>query len=99
MTALYAELQSQINDPVAIAQNNIMVSQNLLLQRSLKLCDIFRYEFIFCTPCQELERIVMETIENLSHTDIITLQEVVYSNIVVRKRCDDEPHFVYQKYS
>lgn len=75
VTALYAELQSQINDPVAIAQNNIMVSQNLLLQRSLKLCDIFRYEFIFCTPCQELERIVMETIENLSHTDIITLQE------------------------
>ncbi|XP_076240613.1 glycerol-3-phosphate acyltransferase mino isoform X2 [Calliopsis andreniformis] len=75
VTALYAELQSQINDPIAIAQNNITVSQDLLVKRSLKLCDIFKYEFIFCKPCEELERVVIEAIENLSHTDIITLQE------------------------
>ncbi|XP_076164883.1 glycerol-3-phosphate acyltransferase mino isoform X2 [Ptiloglossa arizonensis] len=75
VTALYAELQSQINDPVAIAQNDITISQDLLIKRSLKLCDIFKYEFIFCKPCQELERIVKETIENLSYMDIITLEE------------------------
>ncbi|XP_053977074.1 glycerol-3-phosphate acyltransferase 1, mitochondrial isoform X1 [Hylaeus volcanicus] len=78
VTALYAELKSQINDPIAIAQNNITVSQDLLIQRSLKLCDIFKYEFIFCKPCQELERIVIEVIENLSYTSIITLQEECY---------------------
>nr|XP_012153368.1 PREDICTED: glycerol-3-phosphate acyltransferase 1, mitochondrial isoform X3 [Megachile rotundata] len=75
VTALYAELQSQINDPVTIAQNNITVSRNCLIQSSLKLCDILKYEFIFCKPCQELESVIMETIQNLSHTDIITLQE------------------------
>ncbi|KZC05904.1 PREDICTED: glycerol-3-phosphate acyltransferase 1, mitochondrial isoform X2 [Dufourea novaeangliae] len=75
VTALYAELQSQINDPVAIAQNNITVSKDLLIQWSLKLCDILKYEFIFCKPCQELEYVVIEAIENLSYTDIITLQE------------------------
>ncbi|XP_029045930.1 glycerol-3-phosphate acyltransferase 1, mitochondrial isoform X1 [Osmia bicornis bicornis] len=75
VTALYAELHSQINDPVAIAENNITVSQNRLIQNSLKLCDIFKYEFIFCKPCQELEHIITETIQNLSHTEIITSQE------------------------
>ncbi|KOC63702.1 Glycerol-3-phosphate acyltransferase 1, mitochondrial [Habropoda laboriosa] len=78
VTALYAELQSQINDPVAIAQNNITVSQDLLVQRSLKLCDIFKYEFIFCKPCQDLECVIEETIKNLSYTGIITLQEECY---------------------
>ncbi|XP_076301390.1 glycerol-3-phosphate acyltransferase mino isoform X2 [Lasioglossum baleicum] len=75
VSALYAELQSQINDPVAVAQNNITVSQDLLVQRSLKLCDILKYEFIFCKPCQDLERVIVEAIENLSYTDIIMLQE------------------------
>ncbi|XP_031842920.1 glycerol-3-phosphate acyltransferase mino isoform X2 [Nomia melanderi] len=75
VTALYAELQSQINDPVATAQNNITVSKDPLIQRSLKLCDILKYEFIFCKPCQELERAVIDAVENLAHMDIITLQE------------------------
>lgn len=79
MTALYAELQSQINDPVHISQNNITVSQDVLIEKSLKLCNILKYEFIFCKPCQELERIIIETIMNLSHTDLITLQEVSYT--------------------
>lgn len=78
VTALYAELQSQINDPVHITQNNITVSQDVLIEKSLKLCNILKYEFIFCKPCQELERIIIETIMNLSHTDLITLQEESY---------------------
>lgn len=76
MTALYAELRSQINDPVAIAENNITVYQHNLLERALKLCDILRYEFIFCRPCQELKDIILETIQNLSHTGIIDQKEV-----------------------
>ncbi|KAL6262598.1 hypothetical protein P5V15_005392 [Pogonomyrmex californicus] len=78
VTALYAELQSQINDPVAIAENNITVFQNILLERALKLCDILRYEFIFCRPCQELADVVLETIQNLSHKGIITQKEEIY---------------------
>ncbi|XP_071866860.1 glycerol-3-phosphate acyltransferase mino [Bombus fervidus] len=78
VTALYAELQSQINDPIAIAQNNIIVSQDILVEKSLKLCDIFKYEFIFCKPCQELERVIIDTVINLSHKEIIILQEESY---------------------
>lgn len=76
-------MRSQINDPVAIAENNITVSQNRLIQNSLTLCDIFKYEFIFCKPCQELERIITEVIQNLSHTEIITTEEVLYINIAI----------------
>ncbi|XP_043265956.1 glycerol-3-phosphate acyltransferase 1, mitochondrial isoform X1 [Colletes gigas] len=105
VTALYAELRSQINDPVAIAQNNITVSQDLLIHRSLKLCDIFKYEFIFCKPCQELEHIVVEAIENLSYTDIITLQEECYLEEELWSRryaetfddSSDEEHFKTNK--
>ncbi|KYN23327.1 PREDICTED: glycerol-3-phosphate acyltransferase 1, mitochondrial isoform X2 [Trachymyrmex cornetzi] len=78
VTALYAELQSQINDPIAIAENNIIVLQNNLLERALKLCDILRYEFIFCRPCQELRDVVLETIQNISHKGIITQKEEAY---------------------
>ncbi|KAL0110828.1 hypothetical protein PUN28_014047 [Cardiocondyla obscurior] len=78
VTALYAELKSQINDPIAIAKNNITVFQNNLLERALKLCDILRYEFIFCRPCQELRDIIIETIQNISHKGIITQKEEVY---------------------
>lgn len=76
VTALYAELQSQINDPVAIAENNITVFQSGLLERSCKLCDILRYEFIFCRPCQQLRDVILETIQNLSHTGIFAQKEV-----------------------
>ncbi|XP_050448992.1 glycerol-3-phosphate acyltransferase 1, mitochondrial isoform X2 [Cataglyphis hispanica] len=78
VTALYAELQSQINDPIAIAENNVTVFQGSLIDRALKLCDILRYEFIFCRPCQELEDIILETIYKFTHKGIISKQEKAY---------------------
>lgn len=88
-TALYAESQWRVNDPIAIAENNITVSQDLLIQRSLELCDIFSYEFIFCKPCQELKMVVLQAIENLSHRGIITLQEVY--TILEQSACVVDP--------
>lgn len=78
VTSLYAELQSQIHDSVAIAENNLTVSKKRLIERSLKLCDILKYEFIFCKPCQEVERLISETIENFSYADMITSIEDLY---------------------
>ncbi|XP_017889920.1 glycerol-3-phosphate acyltransferase 1, mitochondrial isoform X2 [Ceratina calcarata] len=78
VTSLYAELQSQIHDSMAITENNITVSKNRLIERSLKLCDILKYEFIFCKPCQEIEHLIAETIDNLSYTDMINLVEEVH---------------------
>ncbi|XP_015514001.1 glycerol-3-phosphate acyltransferase 1, mitochondrial isoform X2 [Neodiprion pinetum] len=79
VTALYGSLHSQINDPQAIANNNITVFQDTLLEKALKVCDILKYEFIFCRPCQDLETLLIETINNLTTTSIITLKEEAYT--------------------
>lgn len=76
VSALYASLKSRINDPRAIAENDITVFQTALIEKSLKLCDILKYEFIFCKPCQELEHVICDSIRNLTSTGIISLQEV-----------------------
>lgn len=69
---MYAELQSQ-----KISQdNNTIIFEDVLIERTLKLCDILRYEFIFCKPCQELEDCVRRTIEELTYKETISLVEV-----------------------
>lgn len=76
VTALYGCLHSQINDPQAIANNNITVLQDTLVEKAMKVCDILKYEFIFCRPCQDMETVLIETINNLTATSIISLKEV-----------------------
>lgn len=76
VTALYAALKTQINDPQAIAANDITVTQTVLVENALAVCDILKYEFIFCKPCQDLEQIVISTIENLMTTGIFYKKEV-----------------------
>ncbi|XP_043268130.1 glycerol-3-phosphate acyltransferase 1, mitochondrial isoform X2 [Venturia canescens] len=78
VSALYATLKSQINDPRAIAENDITVFQTVLVEKSLKLCDILKYEFIFCKPCQDLEYVICDSIRNLTNTGIISVQEEGY---------------------
>ncbi|OXU29518.1 hypothetical protein TSAR_003830 [Trichomalopsis sarcophagae] len=75
VTALYAALKTQINDPQAIAANDITVAQSVLVENALAVCDILKYEFIFCKPCQNLEDIVIRTIENLMTTGIFYKKE------------------------
>lgn len=41
------------------------VSQQDLLQATLDLCNILRYEYIFCKPCQNLEAMILDCIDNL----------------------------------
>lgn len=79
VTALYGTLRSQINDPQAIADNNITVLQDTLVKKALKVCDILKYEFIFCRPCEDLETILVETINSLTTSSIITLKEDAYT--------------------
>ncbi|XP_032686586.1 glycerol-3-phosphate acyltransferase 1, mitochondrial isoform X2 [Odontomachus brunneus] len=93
ITALYAELQSQINDPVAIAENNITVYEQNLIERALKLCDILKYEFIFCKPCQELTKVIFETIEKISETGLITKEENVYHERLATRKLSKKLFF------
>ncbi|CAH0388969.1 unnamed protein product [Bemisia tabaci] len=46
-----------------------------LLQHSLKLCDILQFEFIFTKPCQYLDTIVIQTIEQLATLDILAVKQ------------------------
>ncbi|KAK0165007.1 hypothetical protein PV328_003565 [Microctonus aethiopoides] len=78
ISALYAALKTQLNDPQSVAQNDITVLQSVLIDKALKLCDILKQEFIFCKPCEDLEQVIIMTIQNLSYTGIITLCEESY---------------------
>lgn len=78
VTALYADLKSKINDPRAIAENNIIIFQDNLVERALEVCDILKYEFIFCRPCQELEHVLVDVIRSLCTSGIISLIEESY---------------------
>ncbi|XP_057339821.1 glycerol-3-phosphate acyltransferase 1, mitochondrial isoform X1 [Microplitis mediator] len=78
ISALYAALKEQINDPRAIAENKIYVFQHVILEKAVKLCDILKQEFIFCKPCQDLEYVIITTIENLSYSGILSLCEESY---------------------
>lgn len=78
MTALYADLKSQMNDPRAIAENDIKIYQDNLVERAIEVCDILKYEFIFCRPCQELEHVIVDVIRGLCSSGIISLIEEAY---------------------
>lgn len=41
------------------------VTQTDLLQATQDLCNILRYEFIFCKPCQEMDAMILDCIDNL----------------------------------
>ena len=79
-TALYALVKNQITDPQAIANNSITVKRADLISESSSVCDILKYEFIFCKPCQELESVISSSIENLIQQGIIFSDEV--SNLI-----------------
>ncbi|XP_043469028.1 glycerol-3-phosphate acyltransferase 1, mitochondrial isoform X1 [Leptopilina heterotoma] len=78
VTALYADLKSQMNDPRAIAENDIKIYQDDLVERAIEVCDILKYEFIFCRPCQELEHVIVDVIRGLCSSGIISLIEEAY---------------------
>lgn len=41
------------------------VSQPDLLQATQDLCNILRYEFIFCKPCQNFDAMILDCVDNL----------------------------------
>ena len=71
-------MKSEINDPKAIAENDIYFFQDKVVEKALEVCDILKYEFIFCKPCQDLENVIIDTLGNLNSTGIISLKEEAY---------------------
>ncbi|XP_058793688.1 glycerol-3-phosphate acyltransferase 1, mitochondrial isoform X2 [Phymastichus coffea] len=75
VTALYAALKSQTEDPKVSENHDLTISHSTLVENALAICDILKYEFIFCRPCQELDQIVAQAIENLGTFGIIYRNE------------------------
>lgn len=71
-------MKSEINNPKAIAENDVNVFQDVVVEKALAVCDILKYEFIFCKPCQDLEHVIIDTLGTLCSTGIITLKEEAY---------------------
>ncbi|XP_033208938.1 glycerol-3-phosphate acyltransferase 1, mitochondrial isoform X2 [Belonocnema kinseyi] len=78
VAGIYAALKSEINDPKAIAENEVNVFQDVVVEKALEVCDILKYEFIFCKPCQDLGHVIIDTLGTLCSTGIITLKEEAY---------------------
>lgn len=78
VTALYAMLKPKLNELGNLeskkdepGNNELEIFQSELVSSALQVCDILKYEFIFCKPCQNLESVIISTIENLGTAGII----------------------------
>ncbi|XP_035735110.1 glycerol-3-phosphate acyltransferase 1, mitochondrial-like isoform X2 [Vespa mandarinia] len=67
VTALYAELKSEKKDLMTLSKEDVIsIHEDDFLKKILKLCDILRYEFIFCKPCDTLNNVATNIIRNFS---------------------------------
>lgn len=62
-----------------------IVQQDALLEACQELCDLFQYEFIFCKPCQNLDSVILNTIDDLVETHQIF--EPQCEDIMDNRRC------------
>ncbi|XP_060528186.1 glycerol-3-phosphate acyltransferase 1, mitochondrial [Cylas formicarius] len=54
---------------VALRRSNVhgdLVYHDDLMRHVLRLCDMLRHEFLFCKPCEDLERVAVGAIDDLS---------------------------------
>ncbi|XP_012280948.1 glycerol-3-phosphate acyltransferase 1, mitochondrial isoform X2 [Orussus abietinus] len=75
VTALHSIVRFQLNNPKIIAENNVTFFHDNLVEKALKICDILKYEFIFCKPCLHLEQAITEGIDKLMTEDVIGLKQ------------------------
>ncbi|XP_034949912.1 glycerol-3-phosphate acyltransferase 1, mitochondrial isoform X2 [Chelonus insularis] len=78
ISALYAERKAQINDPQAMAQNEVIIFQHVLIEKAVELCDILKNEFIFYKPCQEIENVILAAIDRLIYMGLLSTNEESY---------------------
>lgn len=78
ISALYATLKGQINDTNSFINKQVTVYRSHIVDKALKLCDILKYEFIFCKPCQNLEQQILDAIDKVSYSQMIELVEENY---------------------
>ena len=76
VTAMSAAIASQIKNSRVLDKKQVTVTQRELVENALAVCDILKYEFIFCKPCQDLEEAVVAAIGRLVESEVICVDEV-----------------------
>ncbi|KAK6621935.1 hypothetical protein RUM44_001742 [Polyplax serrata] len=82
--------------------NKYTVSLDEIIRKSLELCEIFQFEFIFAKPCESLEHVITETVDKLICMNILSTQEIAnleyedWSQKVARTFDDSEDDEFYQ---
>ncbi|XP_063704039.1 glycerol-3-phosphate acyltransferase 1, mitochondrial isoform X2 [Culicoides brevitarsis] len=75
--ALDSVIVTVANNLAKLRQNNgslledVGVSEDEICEISKQFCDIFRYEFIFCKPCQNFNTVLLDAISTLSDKNIV----------------------------
>ncbi|XP_044743140.1 glycerol-3-phosphate acyltransferase 1, mitochondrial isoform X3 [Chrysoperla carnea] len=55
------------------------LSEDDIIERSKELCDLLKYEFIINKPCQTIESVIADGIDNLKNKEILTQKEILYT--------------------
>nr|CAD7197989.1 unnamed protein product [Timema douglasi] len=71
LTAIYSIFLENLNGSLPSTNETVSIGQDKLIEYSLELFDILQFEFIFSKPCQYLDSLVMEAIENLKVKEIL----------------------------
>nr|CAD7408082.1 unnamed protein product [Timema poppensis] len=71
LTAIYSIFLENRNGSLPSTNETVSIGQDKLIEYSLELFDILQFEFIFSKPCQYLDSLVMEAIENLKVKEIL----------------------------
>nr|CAD7459285.1 unnamed protein product [Timema tahoe] len=71
VTSIYSIFFEGLNGSLPSTNETVSIGQDKLVEYSLELFDILQFEFIFSKPCQYLDSLVMEAIENLKVKEIL----------------------------
>ncbi|XP_049780359.1 glycerol-3-phosphate acyltransferase 1, mitochondrial isoform X1 [Schistocerca cancellata] len=62
------------------------ISEEAIILRAYELCNILQFEFIFCKPCQMLENVIIDKLDNFKYKDILSQDIVCYTEEQERSR-------------
>ncbi|CAB3369445.1 Hypothetical predicted protein [Cloeon dipterum] len=72
------------------------VSRDDLVSRCIEICSVLQFEFIFAKPCQSLETVILDTVENLHHKSYLLHEQEPRKRHLSEVDSDEEADFVPQ---
>jgi len=69
-------LCSLLPDSTLELDKEYFVSRDHLVSRCLEICSVLQFEFIFAKPCQSLEALILDTVDNLQIKSYLCSQQL-----------------------